>query len=208
MQGGGDTRDLATLPNVTYEGPVKVRPGESGTIAFSVANRYNQTMDDVRVEVEFRVGGDWLAAREINGTFAGAPRFTRGPPLPQSVAPGASIRIEAPFATGADTPPGIYLVSLRLVFRYVNASGAPVDAHFASLGSVDPADRSKVDMENYTGTIDALGLDGVVPDTSMVVDGGGALSLWLAAAAFGGVVVAAGVSYGLLKYRPFHAGRR
>jgi hypothetical protein len=208
MQGGGDLRDAGTTPLVAFEGPLKVRPGESGVLAFTITNRYNQTMDAVRVGYKFSVGGDWLDAREINASFPDAPRFTGTAPLPSPIAPNATVRYEAPFATAPGTPGGVYLVSFTLVFQYADPNGSRLDAHFVSLGSIASEDRGKVNMADYNGTLDRIGVDGVVPDSSITVDSGQALSLWLTAAGFGVAVVGVGIAYGVLSSRRSgHGGR-
>jgi len=51
-------------------------------------------------------------------------------------------------------------------------------AVFKSLGALTHAERDLVNMSNYTQTVDALGLDGVAPDTSIVVDGGNGSTLF------------------------------
>jgi hypothetical protein len=209
MLGGGDTRDPGAAPLVAFEGPLKVRPGEGGVLAFTITNRYNQPMDAVRVGYAFSVGGEWLDAREINASFSEPPRFTSTPPsLAPPIAPNASARFELPFATTPGTPGGVYLVSLTLVFQYVNSNGSRLDAHFVSLGSVAASDRGKVNMADYNGTLDRIGADGVVPDSSITVDSGQSLLLWLTAAVFGTAVVAVGVAYGLLSSRRARHGGR
>jgi len=201
MQSGGDTRDLSSTPLVVFAGPVKVHPGENGSVTFTVTNRYNQSMDAVRIEAAFKVGGSWLEARRLEANATDVPRFTQAMPTPFAITAHQGQTVALPFATTAGTEAGVYLVSLTLKFQYVNSSGQRVDARFASLGSVDAPDRSKVDLGNYTATLDALALDGIVPDSSITIDNGEAMGLWLTAAAFGGAVVLAGVAYGTVSQR-------
>jgi hypothetical protein len=201
MQGGGDTRDLSTTPMVVFAGPVKVRPGDSGSVTFTLSNRYNQSMDAVRIEAAFKIGGSWLEARRLEANATDVPRFIGAMPVPFAISAHVDQTVALPFQTPASTQAGIYLVSITMAFQYVNATGARVDARLASLGSVEAADRSKVDLTNYTATLDALALDGIVPDTSITVDTGEAMTLWLTAGAFGGAVVAIGVAYGMLSAR-------
>lgn len=192
---GDDTREVGKTPRVAFEGPVTVHPGEPGLVAFTITNRYNDTMQAVRFEYAFSVGGDWLFARNVSANESLA--FTPVSRLPATLAPGAALRVEAPFTTAASTPPGVYLVSLIVRFSYAGPNGTTPPATLASLGSVDPARRALVNMADYNGTLDALGLDGIVPDSSIQVDAGQALGLWWGAAAFGVAVIGAGVAYGL-----------
>jgi hypothetical protein len=212
MQGGGDTRDIASIPQVVFEGPVKVRPGESGTLAFTVKNRYNETMQGLQWQLAFEVGGDWLDARNVT-ELNDPPAFVRSSPSPTDVAPNQTVRFTAPFTTSPRTPPGSYVVSLELLFSYANATGQTAGAHFVSLGSLEPFRRPQVNMSNYSGSLDALSsgglpVDGIVPDSSMEVEGGGAAGLWWAAAGFGAAVVAAGAAYGWARGRGESGSRR
>jgi hypothetical protein len=157
--------------------------------------------------MSFEVGGSWLEARRLPDNATDAPRFTEPMPTPFAVEAGASHTVSVGFSAPASTEAGVYLVALTVALQYVNATGERVDARFASLGSLDEANRSHVDLSNFTATLDALGLDGVVPDTSVTVDDGGALRLWTLAAAFGAAVVAAGAGYGFVLRRRGGQGR-
>ena len=201
MSSGADTRDVSTLPLIVFGPPVRVAPGAAASLSFTVTNRYNQSIDAVHVDLAFSVGGSWLEARRLNLSDPDVPRFNASMPVPFAIAAGASRAISLPIATTARTVAGVYLVWMTMSFQYVNASAGRSVAHLASLGSIAPADRPHVDMDNYTATLDALGLDGIVPDSSITVDDGSATALWLAAAAFGVAVVAIGASYGWLKRR-------
>ena len=201
MQGGGDTRDVGSIPLVVFDGPVRVAPGAEGNISFNVTNRYNQSIDAVRLNASFQVGGSWLEARRLNPDSPDVPRFTAPMPVPFAIAAHATHRVALPFNTTVNTTSGVYLVAITMAFQYVGASGVRVDSHFASLGSIDTSDRQDVDMNNYSATIDALGLDGIVPDSSITVDGGEAMRMWLAAAAFGAAVVTLAFTYGAVRAR-------
>lgn len=208
MQNGGDTRDLSLTPLLVFTGPIKVRPGQSGEVSFTITNRYNQSVEAVRVAFEFQVGGSWLEARRLAANATDVPRFSGAMPTPFAIASNASHTVVLPFTTTPATPAGVYLASMTMAFQYVNATGVLVDARFVSLGSLDPSERSHVNLDNQTETLNALNLDGVVPDTSITVDNGEAMGLWLSAAAFGVVVVGIGAAYGFLKGRRHPQGRR
>lgn len=201
MLSGGDTRDLAAMPLVIFAGPVKVHPGENGSVTFTLTNRYNQSMDAVRIDAAFKIGGSWLEARRLEANATDVPRFSHAMPTPFAVTAHQDQTVALLFAAPPSTQAGVYLVSLTLAFQYVNSTGQRVDARFASLGSVDAANRTKVELGNYTATLDALALDGIVPDSSITVDSGEAMALWLTAATFGAAVVVVGVAYGTLSQR-------
>jgi hypothetical protein len=201
MLSGGDTRDLAATPLVVFAGPVNVHPGENGSVTFTLTNRYNQSMDAVRIDAAFKIGGSWLEARRLEANATDVPAFSHAMPTPFAVIAHQNQTVALPFTTPGNTQAGVFLVSLTLAFQYVNSTGQRVDARFASLGSIDAPNRTKVDLGNYTATLDALALDGIVPDSSITVDSGEALALWLTAAAFGAAVVVVGVAYGTLAQR-------
>lgn len=200
LQSGGDTRDIDRIPAVDFEGSVTVRPGEGGVLAFTVTNRYNQTMQSVRWELEFQVGGDWLEARALANETE-KPALVPISQVPRPLDVNSTLRVEAPFTTTPKTAPGVYLVSLVILFGYTDVNGSLASARFISLGSVPSWQREFVDMSDYNGTLDALGVDGIVPDSSVQVDGGGAAALWWAAVAFGVAVVVLGTAFGVLSAR-------
>jgi len=209
MQSGDDTRSLAHAPTFANVARVTVRPGEAGAVSFDVFNYFSEPMHSARVVLEFKVGGDWISSREVNASFANAPKFDASDPVnPVDIAPGFSMHVAKKFTTSAGTPSGPYLVSVVLTFTYLNPSGVPTTAVFKSLGALTHAERAMVNMSNYTQTVEALGLDGVAPDTSIVVDAGGAYLLFWAAAGFGAAVVAAGTGIGLYRSRRARPHRR
>ena len=200
MAAGGDTRDVAHLPLIDFKGPVTVKPGESGTVAFDLTNRYNATMQGVLAEVAFSVGGDWLEARPV-AEVKDAPVFVAVSRLPTDLAPGAVFHFSAPFSTNASTPSGVYLVSLVVRFAYAGPNGTAPQGVFASPGSVPAARRGDVNMSDYNGTLERLGIDGLAPDSSIQVQAGTASSLWWAAVGFGVAVMVVGGAYGWSKSR-------
>jgi hypothetical protein len=155
------------------------------------------------------VGGDWINAREINSSFANAPEFDRSDPFyPVDIAPGASMHVSQNFTTRPGTPAGPYIVSLVLIFTYSSPTNVPTTAVFKSLGALTPLERPKVNMSDFDGTLNALGIDGVAPDTSIVVDAGEAMTFYLWAVGFGMAVMAAGTAIGLYRSRRGRPHRR
>lgn len=192
MASGQDSRDTGHLPQFDFT-KVEVQPGQSGNITVTVTNRYNQTIHSLRLEFAFQVGGDWQHARPVS-EMAEPPRLD--PSLvepPHDLEAGESITLSVPFTTSSATPEGVYLVSLVARFSYTDASIQPRGAVLKSLGTVArEGNSSLVDMDNYTATLDALGIDGVAPDTSIQVNAHSAEALFWQAAIVGVVIVAAG----------------
>jgi hypothetical protein len=208
MLSGDDTRNLAHAPTFVNVAKVTVRPGESGSVSFDVFNYYADTIHSARVTLEFKVGGDWINARPVSN-LTSPPKFDPSTPVnPVDIAPGSSMHVTQKFTTDPRTPVGPYLVSVVLTFTYLNPSGVPSTAIFKSLGALSSVERGMVNMSNYTQTVDALGLDGVAPDTSVVVDGGNATMLFWAAAGFGVAVVAGGTAIGMYRSRRGRPRRR
>jgi hypothetical protein len=196
MLSGGDTRDLAVAPTFTNFSRVGVRPGEGAFISFDVTNRFNQTITGATVTLGFQVGGDWLQSRPVRD-ISSPPTFDpSGPVLPADLAPNASMQVRQHFSTSGQTPAGPYLVTVVLKFTYANATNVPTGAIFQSLGSLSAAQRGSVNLTDMNGTLNALQIDGVAPDSAIVVDAGQAATLFLWAVGFGVAVVAAGACAG------------
>jgi hypothetical protein len=207
MQGGGDTRDLASTPLFSNFSRVVVRPGEASVVSFDVQNRYNATLFGAQVALEFHVGGDWLEAKSIQ-FVPNPPEFERTPQLPEDLARGEVLHVERRFTTNAQTPPGTYLVSVEMQFTYLNSTGVPTAATVRSLGALSGTERGNVDMSHYNASIAALGIDAVAPDTSVTVDGGQAGALFAYATAFGVATFAAMVVVGYTLSRRARGRRR
>jgi hypothetical protein len=209
MLSGDDTRNLAHAPAFVNFSPVTVHPGERGTVAFDVFNYYPETIRSAQVTLNFHVGGNWLDARDVERNFSNPPKFDRSVPFnPVDIAPGASMHVSQNFTTSPGTPGGPYIVSVVLTFTYSSPSNVPTTAVFKSLGSLKANERDKVNMSDFNGTLNALGIDGVAPDTSIVVDSGEAMALYLAAVGFGVAVVAVGTAIGLYRSRRGRPHRR
>lgn len=201
MHLGQDTSAIGNIPTFTNFSKVAVAPGADGVVAFDLTNRYNQQMLSARLRLEFRIGGDWLDAQPV-ANLTNPPSFAPGPmEQPRTLDPNQTIHLEFPFSTSPQTPPGVYLVAIVLLFSYLNDTNFPTGAIFRSLGNLSKEEREKVNMSDYNGTIAALGVDGIAPDTSIVVDSGGAGALVAAAAVGGAAVFVAGAAAGTLVSR-------
>ncbi len=204
MAGGQDSRDPAHIPQFNFT-QVEVRPGEGGTVSVTVMNRYNQTMYSLQLELSFQVGGEWRNARPVS-EIADPPRFTpSGAEPPHDLAPGASVTVHAPFTTAEGTPEGVYLVSMVARFSYTDDANLSHGAILKSLGTIAMEGRQdQVNMSDYTGTLDGLGIDGVAPDTSILVDSHSGEALFWQAVVAGVVVVAVG--YGAAEWLSRRSG--
>jgi hypothetical protein len=206
MASGQDSRDTALIPQFNFTA-VEVRPGESGAVEVTVTNRYNQTVYSLQVELAFQVGGEWRHARPV-AELDDPPRFdpaSGGPP--HDLAPGENVTVTAPFTTTAATPDGVYLVSLVVRFSFLDASNLTRGAVLKSLGAVaSESNTSLVDMTNYTATLEVLGIDGVAPDTSVIVDSRSGEALYWQAVAAGVIIIAIG--FGLAAYLGRRAAKR
>jgi hypothetical protein len=194
MASGQDTRDTGLIPQFNFT-QVEVRPGESGQVSVTVTNRYDQTMYSLRLEFSFQVGGEWRHAQPV-ADMADPPRFDPGHvEPPHDLVPGASVTVVAPFTTTKGTPEGVFLVNTVARFSYTDATNNTRGALFKSLGQVTKeGNQVLVDMENYTATLDALQVDGIVPDTTLLVDSHSAEALFWLAAVAGAVLVAIGLA--------------
>lgn len=207
MSSGQDSRDPALIPQFNFT-EVAVRPGETGAIEVTVTNRFAQTLYSVQLEFAFQVGGEWRTARPVS-SLAHPPQFENasvGPPPDMSA--GERVTVRRTFTTAAGTPDGVYLVSLVVRFSYLDASNSSRGAVMKSFGAIGAeGDSGLVDMMNYSATIEALGIDGVAPDTSIVVDSHSGEALFWTAVGAGAIVVVAGFAYSESLRRRELAGR-
>ncbi len=148
-----------------FKTPV-IRPGESGTYNFTVTNRYNITITEVFVTVEFYMWATIDDAKPIEDLDGPVPvikgigeqgyRESFG-----SIDPGSSIPVRLEIATEDDTPKGTYFVRHRIEFKY-NGTQFTMD----SRGFFT---RDQWEGFDYTNLYYQLGTAGIVPDSSFSV---------------------------------------
>ena len=188
MQSGQDTRDVEYAPQFNFT-RVTVHPGERGSVEMALKNRYSQPILGVQVSVEFKVGGNWLTATPIDPNDPNAPVFDQTlPPVPSSLAHNETANFSFPFTTKAGTPGGPYLIALSVFFSYRNASNEVANAVFKSMGALSGQERSLWNATDYQASLNATGIDGLAPDTAILVDRGEAPALFWSAV-YGGVIL-------------------
>jgi hypothetical protein len=196
---GQDTRDVEYTPHFNFT-RVTVHPGERGSVEFTLKNSYNQTILAVRALVEFKVGGNWLTATPIDPNDPSAPAFdTASPPPPPDVAENETVTFSFPFTTKAGTPGGPYLIAVSVFFSYRNASNEVANAVFKSMGALSGQERSLWNATDYRASLNATGIDGLAPDTAILVDRGEAPALFWTAV-FGGAIFFM-IAYAVAEFR-------
>ena len=143
-----------------------IRPGDSGTYNFTVTNRYNLTITDVFVTVEFYMWATIDDAKPIEDLDGPVP-VIKGIGEPGDrvslgrIDPGSSKPVRLDIATEEDTPKGTYFVRHRIEFQY-NATAFVMESRgFFTWDQWEGFD--------YTNLYYQLGTAGIVPDSSFSV---------------------------------------
>ncbi len=162
--------EYISLPNKVpdfgnFTTPV-IRPGESGTYNFTVSNRYNLTINDVFVTVEFYMWATIDDAKPIEDLDGPVPVIKGiGEPGDRvslgSIDPGSSKPIRLDIATEDDTPKGTYFVRHRIEFEYDEVAFVMESRGFFTWDQWEGFD--------YTNLYYQLGTAGIVPDSSFSV---------------------------------------
>ena len=143
-----------------------IRPGESGTYNFTVTNRYNLTITDVFVTVEFYMWATIDDAKPIEDLDGPVPVIKGiGEPGDRvslgSIDPGSSKPVRLDIATEDDTPKGTYFVRHRIEFEYDQVAFVMESRGYFTWDQWEGFD--------YTNLYYQLGTAGIVPDSSFSV---------------------------------------
>ena len=143
-----------------------IRPGDTGIYNFTVTNRYDLTITDVFVTVEFYMWATIDDAKPIEDLDGPVPVIKGiGEPLDKvplgSIDPGSSMPVRLEIATEEDTPKGTYFVRHRIEFEY---DEVPFDMESRGFFTWDQWEGF-----DYTNLYYQLGTAGIVPDSSFSV---------------------------------------
>ena len=162
--------DYISLPNKVpdfgnFTTPV-IRPGDTGTYNFTVTNRYNLTITDVFVTVEFYMWATIDDAKPIEDLDGPVPVIKGiGEPGDRvslgSIDTGSSRPIRLDIATEDDTPKGTYFVRHRIEFEYDEVAFVMESRGYFTWDQWEGFD--------YTNLYYQLGTAGIVPDSSFSV---------------------------------------
>ncbi len=162
--------EYISLPNKVpdfgnFTTPV-IRPGESGTYNFTVTNRYNLTITDVFVTVEFYMWATIDDAKPIEDLDGPVPVIDGiGEPVNRillpDIPPGGSEPVRLDIATEDETPTGTYFVRHRIEFEYDEVAFVMESRGYFTWDQWEGFD--------YTNLYYQLGTAGIVPDSSFSV---------------------------------------
>jgi hypothetical protein len=142
-----------------------IRPGDSGTYNFTVRNRYNVTITDVRVEVSVYMWATIEEARELSKVKDPVPRLEGGGTSVtrefDEIAPKASVPVRVEITTTDDTLKGTYFVRHRVTFTYEGEAFRMDSRGYFTSEQWEGFDYSNLHYQ--------LGTAGVVPDSSFSV---------------------------------------
>ena len=143
-----------------------IRPGRSGTYNFTVTNRYNEEMKDVKLEVEVYMWATLESSRPIGRLGGPAPQFkeARATNVTRDLGTiGAHASVPASFviSTSDDTPKGTYFVEHNLTFSHNGTNYTMLSrGHFTS---------AQWEGFAYNNLYYQLNVSGIVPDSSFNV---------------------------------------
>jgi hypothetical protein len=143
-----------------------IRPGERGVYNFTVTNRYNLTITDVFVTVEFYMWATIEESKPIEDLDGPVPVIRGiGEPgdriLLPDIDPGGTEPVRLEIVTGEDTPKGTYFVRHRIEFTY--------DGQDFTMDSRGFFTWDQWEGFDYTNLHYQLGTSGIVPDSSFSV---------------------------------------
>ncbi len=143
-----------------------IKPGDSGTYNFTVSNRYDKTITNVSIEIEFYM---WATIEEAEAIYRidGPPPRIKGtkqtlksidlPDIPKDGSESVIIHI----TTEKDTPKGTYFVRHRIIFDY--------DGRTFEMASRGYFTTEQWEGFDYTNLYPQLGVAGIIPDSSFSV---------------------------------------
>lgn len=143
-----------------------IRPGEKGRYNFTVTNRYNLTITDVFVTVEFYMWATIEESKPIEDLDGPVPVIDGiGEPVNRillpDIPPGGSEPVRLDIATEEDTPKGTYFVRHRIEFVYEGVAFVMESRGYYTWDQWEGFD--------YTNLYYQLGTAGIVPDSSFSV---------------------------------------
>jgi len=185
-----------------------VEPGATAVYGFDLRNRYNASMENVTVTVEIYMWATQEEARPV-AQVARPPWFEASGGLGRThvfpaIGTNATVEVRETVRAARDTPEGIYFTRHTVEFDYANFTQGPFDPpqtrHFVmkSRGYFTQAEFESINYSDLEGSLAALNISGIVPDSSLSVKS--PVPLWPLA-----LVVAAAAATGGLAYASYLA---
>jgi len=142
-----------------------IRPGGEGTYNFTISNRYDADITDVRLEVSLYMWATLEESKAIADLKGPRPKFDDGTTSTTiqlgTIAKGGRVEPALDIHTGDDTPKGTYFVRHRLTFTYMGET-----YNMSSRGFFTTPQWEGFDYGNLYYQLD---VSGIVPDSSISV---------------------------------------
>jgi len=156
-----------------------IEPGSTGTYGLTLRNRYNGTMENVSLTIEIYRWATVEQARPATD-FSTPPVFVDTGRLDATLttaalAPNATLPVTLQVRTAPPTPEGVYFTRHLIAFDYPNFTApgrpSPQSAHFVmkSRGYFTAQQFESINYSDLENSLDALGIAGIVPDSSFSV---------------------------------------
>jgi len=156
-----------------------IEPGFSGVYGFTLRNRLNASIENVTLRIEIYRWATSEEAKDI-AALAEVPAFrssgtlARAITLPSLAANGTHV-VREEVVTSTQTPEGVYFTRHEVSFDYANYTPdvftPPEVGHFVmrSRGYFTAAQFESINYSDLEGSLEALNVSGIVPDSSFSV---------------------------------------
>jgi len=142
-----------------------IRPGERGKYNFTISNRYDANMTDVRLEVSLYMWATLEESKAIDRLGGPRPKFENGDTTTVlqlgNVTSGGRAEPALYIRTSEDTPKGTYFVRHRLTFTYMGEQYTMSSRGYFTTPQWEGFD--------YGNLYYQLNVSGIVPDSSISV---------------------------------------
>jgi hypothetical protein len=180
-----------------------VEPGSAAVYGFDLLNRYNASMENVRVTMEIYRWADQDSSRPVE-EVGRPPWFETSGGLGRTVTfadvgPNATVEVRETVRASQDTLEGVYFTRHTVEFDYPNFTAGPFDPpqtrHFVlkSRGYFTQEQFESINYSDLGPSLAALNISGVVPDSSLSVKR--PVPLWPLALVVGAAAATGGLAY-------------
>ena len=179
----GYVSNPANMVETTFSTP-QLEPGDSGTLEFTMMNRYVNTLENITVEFEVYRAANEDSSKDVTRvkyppTLTGIGHTGIGDGTvkvaysPADLQPRENVSIKIKVDTKDDTFQATYLVRTQLTFDYTNGTGPRTTYNFKSRGHFTDAEwKTAEDGTSFLYTnldIGSLNVSGIFPDTTFGV---------------------------------------
>ncbi|UCG70006.1 MAG: hypothetical protein JSV09_03040 [Thermoplasmata archaeon] len=150
----------------------QLKPGEKGPFSMSIENRYDENITNVTLTVSIYACATTYVYKEI-GDVEHPPKIigqgTEGSFGFESIKNDTLVYVNFTIKSSTDTTQGTYFVRFQLDFTYINETFLMKSRGYFSDEEWENATASATGDDPGRINIEALGVDGIIPDSSFKV---------------------------------------